>query len=538
MHDRFDRDQKELLIRQLFHIRQTSSVADYVKQFSELIDQLSAYSSNTDPMYFTTRFIDGLRPDIKSIVLVMRPQTLHAASSIALLQVEVTGNSGATQARRGDWSAQLRLLAPPAMPRPALPLPPPPPWPSAPPLVALAPSQPATGAPPADAKLSALKAYRRALGLCYKCGAKWSKDHRCSLEVLHAVDVLWDSFSSDDSLADSCPGTWSPEQILLALSNSAISGVPAARTIRLTGKLQDIPVHILIDSSSSSSFVNESLVHQVVNAPIQGVSSSVQIAGGGMLLIKGLVRAVRWTVDGCLFSSDFRILPLANIDVVIGMDWLEAFSPMQVDWKHKWLAVPYEGSVPILQGHDPVAPQYMLFQLEQMAALPSPSTQCSSVPPAITSLLSEFEDLFQEPVSLPPSRDCDHEIPFILGAQLVFLRQYRYSPKLKDEIESQVQDILNHGLIQRSASAFSSPVLLVKKKDGTYRFCVDFRHLNAITQKSKFPVPVFDNLWMNSMVLAGFPPWICGLASTKFCLRLVKSTRQRFRLILAGMNFV
>jgi len=85
MHDRFDRDQKELLIRQLFHIRQQSSVADYVQQFSELIDQLSAYSNNTDPMYFTMRFIDGLRPEIKSVVLVMRPQTLDAASSIALL---------------------------------------------------------------------------------------------------------------------------------------------------------------------------------------------------------------------------------------------------------------------------------------------------------------------------------------------------------------------------------------------------------------------------------------------------------------------
>jgi len=88
----------------------------------------------------------------------------------------------------------------------------------------------------------------------------------------------------------------------------------------------------------------------LVNAPIQGVSSSVQIAGGGMLLNKGLVRVVPWTVDGYLFSYDFRILPLANIDVVIGMDWLEAFSSMQVDWKHKWLAVLYEGSVRVFSG--------------------------------------------------------------------------------------------------------------------------------------------------------------------------------------------
>lgn len=53
LHDRFDRDQKELLIRQLFHVHQTSSVAEYISQFTELVDQLVAYSSNTDPMYFT-----------------------------------------------------------------------------------------------------------------------------------------------------------------------------------------------------------------------------------------------------------------------------------------------------------------------------------------------------------------------------------------------------------------------------------------------------------------------------------------------------
>jgi len=60
------------------------------------------------------------------------------------------------------------------------------------------------------------------------------------------------------------------------------------------------------------------------------------------------------------------------------------------------------------------------------------------------------------------------------GAQPVFVRSYRYPPKLKDEIEWQVQDMLAQGLIQHSHSSFASPVLVVKKKDGTYRFCVNF----------------------------------------------------------------
>jgi len=73
--------------------------------------------------------------------------------------------------------------------------------------------------------------------------------------------------------------------------------------------------------------------------------------------------------------------------------------------------------------------------------------------------------------------------------------------------------MLDKGLIQPSVSLFSSPVLLVKKKDGSYRFCVDFRHLNALTAKSKFPVPIFDQLidelanasWFSNLDLrAGF----------------------------------
>jgi hypothetical protein len=73
VHDRFGRDQHEVLIRQLFHIKQIGYVAEYVEQFAQLVDQLSAYTSSTDPLYYTLQFIDGLRDDIKPIILVQRP---------------------------------------------------------------------------------------------------------------------------------------------------------------------------------------------------------------------------------------------------------------------------------------------------------------------------------------------------------------------------------------------------------------------------------------------------------------------------------
>jgi hypothetical protein len=99
-----------------------------------------------------------------------------------------------------------------------------------------------------------------------------------------------------------------------------------------------------------------------------------------------------------------------------------------------------------------------------------------------------------EPSDLPPSRACNHTIPLVAGAQPVNIRSYRFSPAMKNEIEAQIKDMLSKGIIQHSDSAFSSPVLLVKKKDMTWRFCVDYRHLNALTIKCKYPVPIIDEL--------------------------------------------
>jgi hypothetical protein len=98
------------------------------------------------------------------------------------------------------------------------------------------------------------------------------------------------------------------------------------------------------------------------------------------------------------------------------------------------------------------------------------------------------------PNSLPPKRACDHTIPLIEGATPVNIRAYRYPPNLKDEIERQVNTMLEQGLIQPSKSPFSYLVLLVRKKDGSWRFCVDYHYLNALTVKSVYPIPVFDQL--------------------------------------------
>ena len=112
----------------------------------------------------------------------------------------------------------------------------------------------------------------------------------------------------------------------------------------------------------------------------------------------------------------------------------------------------------------------------------------SNIVPEIQSLIQEFSDIFAKPTELPPSRSADHRIPLVPGAQPVQARPYRYTPQQKTEIENQVKEMLANGIIQRSVSSFASPVLLVKKKDGTWRFCIDYRQLSALTVKRKHPV--------------------------------------------------
>jgi hypothetical protein len=86
VHDRFSRDQHEALICQLFHIRQTSTVTKYVESFSMLVDQLAAYEAEANPLYYAMRIVDGLKEDVKSVVMIQHSATLDATCALALVQ--------------------------------------------------------------------------------------------------------------------------------------------------------------------------------------------------------------------------------------------------------------------------------------------------------------------------------------------------------------------------------------------------------------------------------------------------------------------
>ena len=127
-----------------------------------------------------------------------------------------------------------------------------------------------------------------------------------------------------------------------------------------------------------------------------------------------------------------------------------------------------------------------------------PEAVLASVVPdaAIQGLLDEFQDVFAEPpAGLPPDRGVGHTIPTEAGAAPTSRRLIRLSPAELAEVKRQVADLLAKGYIEPSTSPYGAPVLFVKKKTGELRMVVDYRALNAITVKNKFPLPRIDDLF-------------------------------------------
>lgn len=145
------------------------------------------------------------------------------------------------------------------------------------------------------------------------------------------------------------------------------------------------------------------------------------------------------------------------------------------------------------------AVELCLFQVRDVnfMALQSslPSNLPGFIPEELSNLKQQYSDIFADPSTLPPQRGVfDHTIPLEPGTRPVNIRPYKYPLKQRDIIEQLINDMLERGIIQNSSSPFASPVVLVGKKDGTWRLCVDYRESNHKTIKNKFPIPVIDEL--------------------------------------------
>ncbi|XP_073359923.1 uncharacterized protein [Aegilops tauschii subsp. strangulata] len=361
-------------------------------------------------------------------------------------------------------------------------------------------------------KAKQLKEYRRANGLCYKCGEKFTPGHVCSQVLapgaqLKAAEAVGQNEIISDALLDALVEQSTAD--CATISVTALSGAAHPNTIQLRALVGNQVVLILMDSGSTHTFVDQALLSRIsVTVDQLSQPMKVKVANGEVVQCTEVVSQLTWWIQGHNFTNAMHVLPLGGHDIILGMDWLEQWGVMQCHWAEKWIQFQYAGQEVKLQGVLPVTPTVIEeVSVEQLVKwekgnevwatavlnriVMAPETP---IPPTMQELLDKHTTVFTDPQTLPPHRPLDHAIHLVPGAVPVNYRPYRYSPQQKDEIERQVAKMLKAGLITPSISPFASPVLLVKKKDGTWRFCVDYRRLNAITIKSKFPLPVIDEL--------------------------------------------
>nr|CAD1829916.1 unnamed protein product [Ananas comosus var. bracteatus] len=118
-------------------------------------------------------------------------------------------------------------------------------------------------------------------------------------------------------------------------------------------------------------------------------------------------------------------------------------------------------------------------------------------PAVIDAVLGEFEDVMPQelPKRLPPRREVDHAIELEPGAKPPAKAPYRMAPPELEELQHQLKDLLDAGFIRPSKAPYGAPVLFQRKSDGSLRLCIDYRALNKVTVKSKYPIPLVADLF-------------------------------------------
>lgn len=130
----------------------------------------------------------------------------------------------------------------------------------------------------------------------------------------------------------------------MLLSQDAIEGSSPPCTMRFVGHVEGLDVLILIDFGSSHSSISAALASTMSGVIALSSSIKVQVANGSQICCSSEIVGASWSMGGLSFKANIKVLPLSTYDVIIGMDWLAAHSPMMVHWLQKWMIIPYQGA--------------------------------------------------------------------------------------------------------------------------------------------------------------------------------------------------
>jgi hypothetical protein len=333
--EKFDRDQYPLLLKQFSGLKQTGSVVEYQAEFEKMPHAILLYNPAYDDTYFITQFVLGLREDIRSAIVLHRPQDVVTASSLALLQEEELSHLKQRPPTRDSGRFVPKQYGDRVKPADA------------------DKAKPPLNRAEADDKLSVLKEYRRKNGLCYKCGEKWSHHHTCpDKESLHVIEELWDALTPVDPREDCVDGD-AAEEIISVVSSETPGVQKRLRTMKLCGWVGKQEVLVLVDSGSVATFISDRLVRQLNLETVPTEPIKFLAADGSPMICASRVPNLHWSAQKHTFISDAGVIPLKCFDMLLGEDWLEECRPMWIDWVQKIMRFTLNGKRITLQGIKP-----------------------------------------------------------------------------------------------------------------------------------------------------------------------------------------
>ncbi|GJS27525.1 putative reverse transcriptase domain-containing protein [Tanacetum coccineum] len=234
---------------------------------------------------------------------------------------------------------------------------------------------------------------------------------------------------------------------------------------------------VLFDSGADKSFVSISLASMLNIPPITlDTTYDIEMADGNLVGTNTVIQGCTLILLNQPFEIDLMPIKLGSFDVVIGMDWLSKYHA-RIICDEKVVHIPIDGETLIIRA--------------QVMEKKSDEKRLEDIP-----VVREFPEVFPEDLpGLPPVRQVEFQIDLIPGAAPVARAPYRLAPSEMQELSNQLQELADRGFIRPSTSPWGAPVLFVKKKDGSFRMCINYQELNKLTVKNRYPLPRIDDLF-------------------------------------------
>ncbi|KAI3822618.1 hypothetical protein L1987_10213 [Smallanthus sonchifolius] len=262
---------------------------------------------------------------------------------------------------------------------------------------------------------------------------------------------------------------------------------------------------ILFDTGTDKSFVSlefEPLLKTCRTA--LEPSYTIEIADGKLTVVHSVVRGCALTLNDHTFSIDLIPITLGSFDIIVGMDWL-SHNHAEINCSEKLIRIPLpSGETLKIFGEKPckglkfiscmkarryLRKRYYAFLAHVVEKYEEKKLQ--DIP-----IIRDFPEVFPDDLhGLPPTRQVEFRIDLLPGANPIAKSPYRLAPSEMQELSSQLQELLDKGFIRPSFSPWGAPVLFVKNKDGSFRMCIDYRELNKLTIKNRYPLPRIDDLF-------------------------------------------